>query len=593
MGYVHTVKAAYFGSQARPVQLGYYTNDTGYAVTIKSIQCYAGIGKANTAYTWGDYVVGTGAPIEYYVQCAGVNSNTVTLTNQVSALLGNGGYYPNRKDTVSVTVSFDNVVVQNGGTVYFTLPWLVGYTSNAFILNNRIDATVSVAEYDPITYYTVSYDANGGSGAPSSQTKASNANLTLTTAKPSGNKQLTLTFDANGGSVSPSSKQYSAQFVCWNTKADGTGTNYNPGGTFTTNANTTFYAKWGTASVSGLPTPSRSSYKFKGWFTSSNTQIQENSTISSNTTVYARWQRTYVVSYNANGGSGAPSSQIKNQGESLVLTANKPTTSKTITVTFNPNGGSVSTPSSTKTCSFLRWNTKADGSGTNYNPGGTYTADSAATMYAMWSSEPVGQLPTPTRNNCSFSAWYTQINGGTLVTQTTSFSNNTTIYARWDYIVQYDLNGGTLGDDSSSQIPYAVKRHQINLSLTTLKPTKQGKEFVGWSADKNATQATYASGGTYATDAPVTLYAIYKVRQYTVTFDLKGGTYQGGGALVQTVSAGNNATLPNDPTHEARIFKGWIGSPTNIQKDTTIYALWNGCPIWVKRSDGKWRSYIV
>ena len=71
--------------------------------------------------------------------------------------------------------------------------------------------------------YTIKYDANGGSGAPTAQTKTYGTDLTLTTSKPT---RSGYTF--NG----------------WNTKSDGSGTNYSAGGKFTTNANTTLYAKW-------------------------------------------------------------------------------------------------------------------------------------------------------------------------------------------------------------------------------------------------------------------------------------------------------------------------------------------------------------
>ena len=72
----------------------------------------------------------------------------------------------------------------------------------------------------------------------------------------------------------------------------------------------------------------------------------------------------YTVSYNANGGSGAPSSQTKWYGTTLTLSSTKPT-----------RGGYA----------FTKWNTKSDGSGTSYSSGGSYTANAGATLYAQWS----------------------------------------------------------------------------------------------------------------------------------------------------------------------------------------------------------------
>ena len=88
---------------------------------------------------------------------------------------------------------------------------------------NRLAPEIHLyAVWSPNTY-TISYNANGGSGAPTAQTKTYGTDLTLTTSKPT---RSGYTF--NG----------------WNTKKDGTGTSYSAGGKFTTNANTTLYAKW-------------------------------------------------------------------------------------------------------------------------------------------------------------------------------------------------------------------------------------------------------------------------------------------------------------------------------------------------------------
>ena len=71
--------------------------------------------------------------------------------------------------------------------------------------------------------YTISYNANGGSGAPSNQTKDGGIDLTLS-------------------STVPTRTGYA--FAGWNTQADGSGTSYASGATFTGNANTTLYAQW-------------------------------------------------------------------------------------------------------------------------------------------------------------------------------------------------------------------------------------------------------------------------------------------------------------------------------------------------------------
>lgn len=74
---------------------------------------------------------------------------------------------------------------------------------------------------------------------------------------------------------------------------------------------------------------------------------------------------TYRVTYNANGGDAdsVPEAQTKIHNTALVLST---------TVPKRPG------------CSFLGWNTKADGSGTHYAAGGTYTGNAALSLYAVW-----------------------------------------------------------------------------------------------------------------------------------------------------------------------------------------------------------------
>ena len=74
-------------------------------------------------------------------------------------------------------------------------------------------------------FATISFDANGGSDAPASQTVCKNVNATLT-------------------ADTPNRTGYT--FSGWNTSADGTGTSYSAGGTINISSDTTLYAQWST-----------------------------------------------------------------------------------------------------------------------------------------------------------------------------------------------------------------------------------------------------------------------------------------------------------------------------------------------------------
>lgn len=74
---------------------------------------------------------------------------------------------------------------------------------------------------------------------------------------------------------------------------------------------------------------------------------------------------SYSVSYSANGGNGAPEAQLKYYGRALTLSGQKPS-----------RQGYV----------FLGWSASSTASAASYQAGGQYTADSPATLYAVWGS---------------------------------------------------------------------------------------------------------------------------------------------------------------------------------------------------------------
>ena len=74
------------------------------------------------------------------------------------------------------------------------------------------------------------------------------------------------------------------------------------------------------------------------------------------------FRQEYAVTYNANGGSGAPAKQTKINGVTLKLSTTVPTwTGHT----------------------FLGWSTSAAGN-VSYQPGGNYTGNAALPLYAIW-----------------------------------------------------------------------------------------------------------------------------------------------------------------------------------------------------------------
>ena len=61
---------------------------------------------------------------------------------------------------------------------------------------------------------------------------------------------------------------------------------------------------------------------------------------------------------------------------------------------------------------------------------------------------------------------------------------------------------------------------------------------------------------------------------------------------MQQVPYHGSATLPNAPTKNGCTFQGWSGNYTYVEQNTTVYALWNSSPVWIKKDDGAWHSYV-
>lgn len=193
----------------------------------------------------------------------------------------------------------------------------------------------------------------------------------------------------------------------------------------------------GTYSISGNGSATKTiTVTFKNFNTDNDDSASKNVTF--NVTVPA-WT-SYTVSYNANGGSGAPGSQTKWKDQTLKLSTTKPTRTG---------------------YSFLGWSTSSTATSATYAAGGNYTANSGATLYAVWKA-------------------------------------NT-------YTVAYNANGGTGAPASQT------KTYGKTLTLSSTKPTRANYTFKGWGTSASATTATYSAGGSYTNNAGITLYAVWEL----------------------------------------------------------------------------------
>lgn len=160
--------------------------------------------------------------------------------------------------------------------------------------------------------------------------------------------------------------------------------NGNSGGTAPVDSNS--YLQGATVTAAGQGTLVRTGYTFAGWNTAANgtgTNYAAGSTFTmgaANVTLYAKWTAlpTYTVTYNGNGNTGGTAPVDSN---SYVQGA---------TVTAAGQGTLVKTG-----YTFVGWNTAANGSGTSYAAGTTFTMGGTnVTLYAKWT---LPSTPTSTR----------------------------------------------------------------------------------------------------------------------------------------------------------------------------------------------------
>ena len=427
--------------------------------------------------------------------------------------------------------------------------------------------------------HTVRYDANAKNdtsvkGIPASQSKTANVDIKLSSSVPTRNGYT---------------------FLGWNTKADGKGTAYAAGAIYKNDQNggtVTLYAQWtpwkhtihynsniptnaptGTTTVSNMPgdqtktfdeklmissnKPTRKGYNFAGWSTSANGNVvyqpgaeYKNDQNGGTVTLYAKWTAwKHTVTYDKNVPANSKKTDVKNMpgnqtkiyDQNLTLQSNVPTR---IGYTF------------------VKWTTNKDGTGTAYQPGSqySYNRDSdggTVTLYAVW---------TP-----------------------------------WKYTVRYDKNvPANSSSQTVSNMPAdQTKTEEVNLTLSSNKPSRNGYIFNGWQAQINGKAVDYQPGATLSYDPDVkgsviTLKAKWTAWKHTIHYDKnvpasskKTNVTNMPGDLVKVFDTALSIQ-PMVPKRTGYTFKGWSttangkaeyqpGNKYNHDQNdgtVTLYAVW-------------------
>ena len=350
------------------------------------------------------------------------------------------------------------------------------------------------------------------------------------------------------------------------------------------------------------PSIEKNGYEIIGWNTSnsattSSWNVNTSKSISTNSTYYPITKlNTYMVSYNANGGSGAPASQTKTTNNNLTLSSVKPTR---VGYTFQGWGASSSATTAT------------------YQPGGTYSDNKSITLYAVWKINKV---------NIKFST-----NSGTVQTSSTNASGK--IY-KWKQdssgVVSRTAANGSTYSNPFFTLNYGSSTNSDGLpnynNLKYLNITKTGHNAISgqeWKCLSGCTlsgkvfnQATVYKASDFCDaskgDCTVTLGVNWVASTYTITLDSQGATSSGttkvyyqynttktingtvcyyytNSTLTNCLSNGYNITKPTKTNHTfSGYYTGTNGSGTNyvnssgtfinnVYKTTgnrTLYAKW-------------------
>ena len=350
------------------------------------------------------------------------------------------------------------------------------------------------------------------------------------------------------------------------------------------------------------PSIEKNGYEIIGWNTSnsattSSWNVNTSKSISANSTYYPITKlNTYTVSYNANGGSGAPASQTKTTNNNLTLSSVKPTR-----VGYT----------------FQGWGTSSSATTATYQPGGTYSDNKSITLYAVWKINKV---------NIKFST-----NSGTVQTSSTNASGK--IY-KWKQdssgVVSRTAANGSTYSNPFFTLKYGSSTNSDGLpnynNSKYLNITKTGHNAISgqeWKCLSGCTlsgkvfnQATVYKASDFCDaskgDCTVTLGVNWVASTYTITLDSQGATSSGttkvyyqynttktingtvcyyytNSTLTNCLSNGYNITKPTKTNYTfSGYYTGTNGSGTNyvnssgtfinnVYKTTgnrTLYAKW-------------------
>ena len=437
-------------------------------------------------------------------------------------------------------------------------------------LSNINGATVNLYAKWEANKYTVTYNYNNATGGNSIANKIVTYNSAYKEL-PTPTRSYTISFNSNQGTACTN------QTATWNFENWFKESNFTTPVTadtiVSTAGNHTIYAKWSNGKIT-LPTPTRTGYIFRGWYSDSEfkNQVSNTTQYNSNTTLYAKWEAIkYTVTYNSNKPEIASSSVTGSTADS--------THTYDVERSLTKNGYALTG------WTFTGWNTSANGNGTSYADEAkvvnqTATNGGRITLYAQWRANTY--TVTYNKNNA------TEFDGETskVVTYDTQYGSLPSV--KRIYSVVFATNGGTpcvdktsrynfegwyLGSNKiiSSTYVHTPSDHQLTAKWSggeiELPATiKEGYNFEGWYNE--AGEKVGNAGEKYAPTSDETLFAHYIGKEYTLTVNPNGGQWKDSTSKQNVVGRMGSSIILDVPTAP----NGYkvVFSKNNGKEDETI-----------------------
>ena len=171
-----------------------------------------------------------------------------------------------------------------------------------------------------------------------------------------------------------------------------------------------------------------------------------------------------------------------------------------------------------------------------------------------------GELPTPVLDNFYFLGWFTEEDGGTLVTGESKITaaRDFTLYAHWipeHVTISFDPYGGSVPLNSKS-----ITNGEAFGELPV--PTKRGYLFLGWYTNQDGSELRQDTD-IAAEPADTVFYAHWIQERFTVVFDACSGT------VTPTLKIIDNLELYGElpiPERENYVFQGWYTARNGGEK---------------------------